>query len=73
MSPPRGPDCWVLTMYPAPMNMVFQEPKCVITIGIGHDAGFDEVPEARFMRNMLAGFISTMFMLPIAAGGCEVA
>jgi len=28
-------------------------------IGIGQEAGFAEVPEARFMRNMLAGFIST--------------
>jgi len=39
------------------MNMVLQEPKCFITIGIGQEAGLDEVPEARFMRNMLAGFI----------------
>jgi hypothetical protein len=51
------------------MNMVFQEPKCVITIGIGQDAGLDDVPEARFMRCMLAGFISTIFMLPLAGGG----
>jgi hypothetical protein len=29
-------------------------------IGIGHEAGFADVPDARFMRNMLAGFISAM-------------
>jgi hypothetical protein len=55
------------------MNMVFQEPKWVITIGIGPEAGFDEVPEARSMRYMLAGFISTIFIPPIEGGGCEAA
>ena len=39
------------------MNMVFQLPKCVMTIGMGHASGLAEVPDARFMRNMPAGFM----------------
>jgi hypothetical protein len=31
-------------------------------IGMGQAAGFSEVPEAMFMRNMLAGFMSTMLI-----------
>jgi hypothetical protein len=42
------------------MNMAFQEPKCVINMGMGADAGLAEVPEARFIRDMAAGFMSTM-------------
>ena len=42
------------------INIVFQAPKCVITMGMGHDAGLAEVPEARFIRNIEAGFMSTM-------------
>ncbi len=43
-----------------PMNIVFQCPKCSMSIGIGHDAGFAEVPEARFIRNRLLAFMSTI-------------
>jgi hypothetical protein len=52
-----------------PIDIVFQEPKALITIGIGQDAGLAEVPDARFMRYMLAGFISTIFM-PGIGGLC---
>jgi len=31
-------------------------------MGIGQDGGFTDVPEATFIKNMLAGFISTMFI-----------
>jgi hypothetical protein len=51
------------------MNIVFQLPKCIASIGIGHDAGFPEVPEAKFIRKMLAGFISTIPELELAADG----
>src|SRR5581483_4871000 len=44
------------------MNMVFQEPKCVMIIGIGHESGFTDVPDVKFTRSMLAGFMSTMFI-----------
>ncbi len=49
------------------MNIVFQRPKWTISIGIGHDKGFCEVPDARFIRYSPAGFISTM---PIPACSC---
>ena len=39
------------------MNMVFQFLNWVMIIGIGHEAGFSEVPKLRFMRNMPAMFI----------------
>ena len=32
--------------------MAFQSPNCVISMGIGHAAGFAEVPEARPMSNV---------------------
>ena len=58
------------------MNIVFHRPKCIITIGIGHDNGFWEVPDARFIRYKPAGFISTMpIPIPEGAGaaGCSCA
>jgi hypothetical protein len=36
-------------------------------MGIGHDAGFAEVPEANPMRNILEAFISAMPGWPWAA------
>ena len=45
------------------MNMVFQEPKCVISIGMSQDAGFTAVPDAIFISDMDAAFISTMFVI----------
>src|SRR5713101_3419208 len=42
------------------MNIAFHFPKCVITTGIGQEAEFAAVPDATFMRNMPAGFISTI-------------
>jgi len=51
------------------MNMVFQLPRWVITIGIGQAAGFAEVPDARFMRNMPAAFMSVMFIAGMFIGG----
>jgi hypothetical protein len=62
LSPPRGPDSWVSTRKAVPMNMVFQLPGCVMIIGIGQDAGFAAVPDASFIRNIPAGFISPMFI-----------
>src|ERR1019366_3762387 len=50
-----------------PMNMAFQFPNCVIGMGIGYDAGFADVPEARTMRNMPGASISDMLCLPWAA------
>ena len=47
-------------MKAVPMNMVFQEPKWAISIGICHDAGLTAVPDASFMRDMDAGFMSAM-------------
>src|ERR1700728_3161538 len=46
-----------------PMNMVFQEPRGTISIGMFQAAGFTEVPEARFIMDMAAGFMSAIFML----------
>jgi hypothetical protein len=31
-------------------------------MGVGRDGGFTDVPEATFIKKMLAGFISTMFI-----------
>jgi hypothetical protein len=45
-----------------PMNMVFQDPKWVMIMGAGHAAGFTAVPDARFIRYIDMGFMSTMFM-----------
>jgi hypothetical protein len=42
------------------MNIEFQFPKCIISIGMGHDTGFSDVPEDRFMRDIPAGFMSTI-------------
>ena len=39
-------------------------------IGIGHEAGFCEVPEARFIRYMDAGFMSTIFIPGIPEPDC---
>ena len=47
LSPPRGPDCWMSETNAVPMNMAFQFPNCVISMGMGDDAGFADVPEAR--------------------------
>ena len=58
LSPPRGPDCWMSDTKAVPMNVAFQLPNCVISMGIGHAAGFADVPEARPMRDISAGFIS---------------
>jgi RNA polymerase sigma-70 factor (ECF subfamily) len=51
------------------MNMVFQLPRGFMIMGMGHDAGFAEVPDARPARNILEGFMSTMFMSICAAAG----
>src|ERR1700733_11716418 len=61
-------------MKPSPMNIVFHDPKWVITIGMGKAAAFTEVPDARFMRYVLAGFISTMFIpaFPACGSSCSV-
>src|SRR5580658_3874714 len=69
LSPPRGPDCWISARKAFAMNMVFQLPRWVVTIGIGQAAGFAEVPEARFMRNMPAAFMSVMFIAGMFIGG----
>lgn len=50
--------------------MVFHEPKGTITIGIGHEAGFTEVPEDKFMRSMPAGVILGMFMPDVGSLPC---
>jgi L-alanine-DL-glutamate epimerase-like enolase superfamily enzyme len=42
------------------MNIAFQFPNCVISMGIGHEAGFSEVPDARFIRYMADAFMSGM-------------
>jgi hypothetical protein len=43
-------------------------------IGIGHEAGFADVPDARFMRNMLAGFISALVIAgSLFCGSCAAA
>jgi len=44
------------------MNIAFHDPKWVINIGMGQEAGLAAVPDDKFMRNMPAGFISTIFM-----------
>jgi hypothetical protein len=44
------------------MNIMFQSLECIISIGAGQEGGFTDVPEAAFIKNMLAGFISTMFI-----------
>jgi hypothetical protein len=46
------------------MNMAFQEPRCAINIGMGQDNGFTEVPEAMFIRDMAAGFMSDGIFMP---------
>jgi len=71
LSPPRGPDCWVSIRRPCPMNIVFHDPKWVMIIGMGQAGAFSEVPDARFMRNMLAGVMSTMFMPEVAVPVAE--
>ena len=38
-------------------------------IGMGHESGLTDVPEAMFIRSMLAAFISTMFMFPMFMPG----
>jgi hypothetical protein len=50
------------------MNIVFRFPTWVMIIGIGHPGGFWEVPEAKFIKYMLAGFISTMLIPPAVCG-----
>jgi hypothetical protein len=40
--------------------MVFQEPRCAISIGIFHAAGLAEVPDAMSISCMAAGFMSTI-------------
>src|SRR4051812_30424706 len=55
------------------MNIVFHDPKCFMSIGIGHDAGLADVPDDRFMRNMPAGFMLDIFMpgmLPAMWSSC---
>jgi hypothetical protein len=64
----RRPDCCVSTMNPVPMKVVFHFPKCIITIGIGEEVGFVAVPEARFIRDMPAGLIST---IPACSDECS--
>src|SRR5580704_7033941 len=62
LSPPRGPDSWVSTTKPLAMNIPSQpDPRLVRIIGMGHDSGLTDVPDARFIRYMLASFIA-MFM-----------
>src|ERR1700691_3349214 len=60
LSPPRGPDCWMSDTKAVPIKVAFQLPNCVISMGIGHDAGFADVPEAKPIRNMPGAFISAM-------------
>ena len=69
LSPPCGPDCWISERKPSPMNMVFQFPKWVMIMGMGHASGFCEVPDERFMRYIPAGFMSPMLIpgVPCAA------
>src|ERR1039457_7343052 len=69
LSPPRGEDCWMPDTNATPINMAFQLPTCVISMGIGYDAGFADVPEARPIRNMPGAFISAMLCWPWAARG----
>ena len=50
------------------MNMAFQRSKCyIMNIGIGQDAGFEEFPDDKFIRNMPAGSVSAM-PIPNRAG-----
>jgi hypothetical protein len=42
------------------MNMVFHEPRWVMSMGMFQDAGFADVPEARFISDIAAGFMSAM-------------
>src|SRR5450755_2047158 len=51
------------------MNIAFQDPRWVMVIGMGHASGLRDVPEAMFIRSMLAAFISTMFMFPMFMPG----
>jgi hypothetical protein len=40
------------------MNIVFHDPRWVMSMGIGQESGFRDVPEETFMRSMPAGFMS---------------
>ena len=50
------------------MNIVFQPPRRIITMGMGHDAGFWEVPDARFISEH-GGQIHLMF-IPAMGWSC---
>src|ERR1017187_2456062 len=58
---------WLPDTNATPINMAFQLPTCVISMGIGYDAGFADVPEARPTRNMPPARISAMLCWPWAA------
>jgi hypothetical protein len=44
------------------MSIAFRFPKWVMIIGMGHNAGYTDVPEASFMRNMPDGFMTAMLI-----------
>jgi len=48
------------------MNIVLQLPACNIVIGIGQASGLADVPDARFIRYIPAGFISCARQTPAA-------
>lgn len=56
-------------MNPCPINIVFQEPIGLISMGIGQPAGFIAVPEDRFRRNIPAAFMSTIRMAAVCIPG----
>ncbi|MBV9444172.1 MAG: hypothetical protein JO217_15930 [Acidobacteriaceae bacterium] len=51
------------------MNIVSHDPKGFMIMGIGQAAGLLAVPDDMFIRNMLAVFISTMFIIGMSIAG----
>jgi len=68
----RAPDCRVSVMNPWAMNIAFHWPNRFIRIGIGQPAGFIDVPDDKFIRNMPAAFMSPICMSPIFMSSCPV-
>jgi hypothetical protein len=52
----------VSTTNASPIKNAFQELKWVTIMGMGQESGLTDVPDAAFIRSMLAAFMSTMFM-----------